>query len=382
MGSELTRRNGVEVTAAEVRRLVDRPGTGKPVTSVYVNTDGARFPRPTDYEARLDGLLRDVRVAGDKLGPSAARSVRADADRIRRWVRSEFDRAGVKGLGLFASDGDIFESVQVEVPVRNLARVNDTPYVVPLQALLGRSHRIGLVIIERDKARLFRYQLGHAEEYLGVASDVHRQHSQGGWSQARFSRNIEHDALHHFKDTAEVLRKSHEDEAFDALALAGPQAEVAEFEKLLHPYLQKIVHGSRISLPVDVTVEQARETFTQVEQELVSGRRRELLARLHAAEGQAGKAARGIRHVVEAVNAKRVDTLFVVEGAGSPGWRSATGALALHKTVAEAFGEPVERVSDLVDECIEAAVRGGAHIELFRDSSRLDGHPIVALLRF
>ncbi len=372
----------VEVTAAEVRKLVDYETDGSPITSVYLNTDGARYPRPADYEARLEGLLRDVRGTASGLDHAAREAVAADAERIRRWVREDFDRAGVKGLALFAHDGDIFDSVQVGVPFRNLARVNSTAYVVPLQALLGRSHRIGLVIIERDKARIFRYLLGHAQEYLGLASDVHGQHSQGGWSQARFSRGIEHDTLHHMKDTAEVLRKAHEDEAFDALVLAGPQAEVAEFEKLLHPYLQKVVRSSRVSLPVDVTVEQARDTFTSVEQELVSSRRRELLARLEAAKGQAEKAARGIRHVVEAVNAKRVDTLFVVEGAGNPGWRSVSGALALHKSEAEAYGGLVEPVDDLVDECIEAAVRMGAHIELFRDSSRLDGHPVVALLRF
>jgi peptide chain release factor subunit 1 len=372
----------VEVTEAEVRKLVDRPGTGKPVTSVYLNTDGARFPRPTDYEARLDGLLRDVREAGQALDGGGAEAVGRDAETIRQWVRSDFDRAGVKGLGLFASDGRIFETVRLEIPFRNLARVADAPYVVPLQAVLGRAHLVALVIAERDRARLFRYRLGHAEEYLGVASDVHRQHSQGGWSQARFSRSIQDDALHHYRDTAEVLRKAHEDEAFDALVLAGPQAEVAEFEKHLHPYLEKVVHGTRRSLPVDLKVEQARALFVEVEQELVSGRRRELLARLQAAEGQAEKAARGVRHVIEAVNAKRVDTLFVVEGAGSPGWRSATGALAQHKSEAEAYGGPVERVDDLIDECIEAAVRGGAHIELFRDGSRLGGQPVAALLRF
>jgi peptide chain release factor subunit 1 len=372
----------VDVTAAEVRRLLERPSQETPVTSIYLNTDGARFPRPADYESRLDGLLREARAEAQRREEGAVGAVEADTDAISRWVRSEFDRAGVKGLALFASGGTIFERVHVEMPFRNLARVNDTPYVVPLQALLGRSNRIGLVIIERDKGRVLRYQLGHAEEYQGVASDVHGQHSQGGWSQARFSRNIEHEALHHFKDTAEVLRKTHDSEPFDALVLAGPQAEVSEFEKLLHPYLQKVVHGAHASLPVDVTVEQARDTFAQVEQELVSGRRRELLARLQAAEGQAGKAAKGVRHVVEAINAKRVETLFVVEGAGSPGWRSATGALALHREEAEAYGTPVHRVEDVIDECIEAAVRSGAHIELFRDGSRLGGHPVAALLRF
>lgn len=372
----------MEVSAAEIRELVDRPGTGKPVSSVYLNTDGARFPRASDYEARLDGLLRDLQRVAAERGPEDAKAVEADVEAIGRWVRQEFDRGQTRGLGLFCSEGDIFERVEIAESFRNIARVGDTPYVVPLEAMLGRRHHIALVIIERDKARVFRYQLGRAEEFIGVASDVHGQHSQGGWSQARFSRNIEHEFLHHMKDTAEVLLRLHEQDPVDALVIAGPQTEAVEFTKILHPYVQQVVHGDPVSLPVNVGADELRQRFTEVEQELTSSRRRALLERLAAAHGQAEKAARGIRHVLEAVNTKRVEVLFVVEGAGSPGYRSASGALALHRDEAASYGEPVADVDDLVDECIEEAVRAGAHIELFRDESRLDGHPIAALLRF
>jgi peptide chain release factor subunit 1 len=371
----------VDVKASEIRALVER-GLPGPVTSVFLNTDGARYPKATDYEARLGALLRDARALAERLGRDAVRPVERDVEEINRWVRQDFERGGVRGLGVFSCQGEIVESVQVAVPFRNLVRVGDGAYVVPLQALLGRSHLIGLVIIERDRARLFRYRMGSSEEYLDVASDVHGQHGQGGWSQARFSRNIEHDRLHHMKDTAEALRKTHEEEPFDALVLAGPHEEAVDFGKMLHPYLQKVLRSELLSLPVEIGADALREEFGHVEQELVSGRRRELLARLEAAHGQAEKAARGIRHVLEAVNGKRVETLFVVEGAGSPGYRSSSGALALHESEAAAYGEPVEAVDDLVDECIEECVRTGAHLEFFRDASRLGGHPVVALLRF
>lgn len=371
----------MDVNVRDIRALVDRDAAG-PVTSVYLNTDGALYPRASDYEARLDGLLRDARAYAQRKDAGTLEAVESDTEAISGWVRREFNRDGVRGLGLFSCRGEILETVQLAVPFRNLARVSSTPYVVPLQATLGRSHLIALVVIERDKARIFRYRLGSSEEYLGLASDVHGQHGQGGWSQARFSRNIEHDKLHHMRDTAEVLRKTHEQEPFDALVVAGPQAEAVEFAKNLHPYLEKVLWPETLSLSADVTADALREQFAAIEQELVSARRRELLARLDAAHGQAEKAARGIRHVVEAVNAKRVETLFVVEGAGTPGYRSASGALALHEEEAAAYGTPVEAVDDLVDELIEEGVRSGANLEFFRDSSRLGGHPVVALLRF
>ncbi|GEM_PF-1975470 len=373
----------MEITADAIRELVDRRPDGAPVTSVYLNTDGALYPRATDYEARLDGLLRDVQRAGDARGPAAARSVADDVAAISRWVRHEFDRTHTRGLALFASGGEIFESAEVALQVRNIARVGDAPYVVPLEALLGRVHHIGLVVAERDRARILRYRLGQLREYTAVEAEVHGQHAQGGWAQARYRRNIEREVLHHLKDVAEELLQVHtEREPLEALILAGPTAEVSEFRKLLHPYLEQIVQGTARSLPVDAPIDSLIEACQEVEQELVSARRRRLLERLAAAQGQAGKAARGLRHVVEAINAQRVETLFVVEGAGEPGWRAATGALALREADARSFGEPVERVDDLVDACIEGAVRTGAAIELFRDDARLDGHPVAALLRF
>lgn len=372
----------MEVTAAEIRELVNRAPTSAPITSVYLNTDGARFPRAADYEARLEGLLREVRQAGDALGSTASKAVHADADAIGRWVRREFERADVRGLVLFASDGEIFERAEVAVGVRNIARVAPTPYVVPLEGLLGRHHHIALAIVARDRAQVFRYRLGRLQEHSQLDSDVHGQHEQGGWAQARYQRNIEHDKLNHMKDVAEILRLLHEEEPVDALTLAGPSTEVAEFSKLLHPYLRDVQHGEALPLSVGEAPDVIRERLATVEQELVSSRRRELLGRLAAAQGQAGLAARGVRHVIEAANSKRIDTLFVVEGAGEPGYRSASGALALHAEDAAAYGTPVEEVPDLIDHIIETAVRSGAHIELFRDATRLDGHPVAALLRF
>ncbi|QBI18167.1 hypothetical protein ER308_00315 [Egibacter rhizosphaerae] len=372
----------MEVTTREIRELMERPASGSPVTTVYLNTDGARYPRPADYEARLDGLLREVQQQAEALDSGARESVGADAAAVRKWVRDVFDRGDTRGLGLFATGGEVFETVQVALGVRNVARLGPRPYVVPLEALVGRQHHIALALISRDRARVLRYRLGVLEEHRAIEAEVHGQHEQGGWAQARYQRGIEHDVLHHYKDVAEVLLALHEEEPVDALVVAGGEAETAEFDRSLHPYLQAVRRPTPHALPFQAAPDEIRELLAEVEQDLVSTRRRKLLERLAAGTGQAGATARGIRHVLEAVNAKRIDTLFVVEGAGEPGYRSASGALALHADEAAAYGEPVEAVTDVVDEIIEEAVRSGSHIELFRDDERLDGHPVAALLRF
>ena len=372
----------MQVNAGDIRALVSKDGGGVPFTSVYLNTDGARFPRAADYEARLDGLLREVRRTADTLPEEQAAGVHADAEAVSRWVRQEFERGDVRGVGVFAGGGEIIDTVQTALPVRNVARVAGTPYVVPLEALLGRHHHIAFAIVSRDRARVFRYHLGRLEEHERVESDVHGQHEQGGWSQARYQRNIEHEVLHHMKDVAEVLRQLHDTEPIDALVLSGPGPDVAELERLLHPYLREVRYGKALSVPLHAGPDDVKKALAEVEQSLVSSRRQQLLERLRASQGQGERAARGVRHVLEAINAKAVETLFVVEGTGEPGYKSANGALALTEEETAAYGTPVTPVPDVVDEVIEEAVRSGAHIELFRDGERLDGNMVAALLRF
>jgi peptide subunit release factor 1 (eRF1) len=368
----------MELTASGIKALVARPSDGSRVTSVFLNTDGARFPRTADYEARLDALLRDVVSQAEP----PVDDVEADAKAIRTWVAEEFARDGVKGLGIWASGGQIIDRIHTAEPFRNVARVGETPYVVPLQAMLGRYMHLGLALVERECARLFRYRLGRIVEYDQIDSEVPGQSDGGGWAQARFARNVDNALLHHFKDAAAAFRKVHEEDPFDALVLAGPQAEVEQFRKTLHPYLEDVVHGEPRSLPSPPDKDAVLSIFAEVEQERVSARRQELLDRLAHGDAPGTKVARGLRHVLEACNERRIDTLFVVEGTGQPGYRSATGMLTLHRADAEAFGTPVAEVDDLVDEVIEQCVLSRARIELFRDAERLDGHPVAALLRF
>lgn len=366
----------MELTRSGIKALVSRPVGPDPVTSVFLNTDGARFPRAADYEARLDGLLRQVVAAAED------EAVEADAEVIRRWVGGQFNRDGVKGLGIFASGGEIIDRIHTAEPFRNVAKVGDSPYVVPLQAMLGRHMHIGLALIERDSARLFRYRLGRIVEYHEVDSDVPGQSDGGGWAQARLARQVDNAVLHHFKEASDTFRQVHEDDPLDALVLAGPRAEVDQFSKTLHPYLEAVVYGKVAGISSAPTTDDLLEAFADVEQARVSARRKELLDRLAAGDGQAEDTAHGVADVIEACNQRRIETLFVVEGAGQPGYRSATDMLALEPEQAEAYGGPVVAVPDVIDEIIEQCVLSGARIELFRDGSRLNGDPVAALLRF
>ena len=155
--------------------------TSNVVTSCYLDVDGRRQVRPADYETQLDHLLREAREKAAGFGPEAARSVAADLDRIAAWVRSGFDRSRVRGLAFFACSADgFFDVVESPLPVRNGVVVNHTPHVRPLESILQAYERFAVVLVDRQRARLFRFELGELTEHAEVFDAVPRGGDQAG----------------------------------------------------------------------------------------------------------------------------------------------------------------------------------------------------------
>ena len=67
-----------------VRKLARWDPNGVPITSVYLTVDGRRYPRKSEYEVRLDELLRRARAQAEAEGLSkeALRSVLGDLEQV------------------------------------------------------------------------------------------------------------------------------------------------------------------------------------------------------------------------------------------------------------------------------------------------------------
>jgi hypothetical protein len=116
-----------------LRALAEWDPGSVPVTSVYLTVDGRRHPRRSDYEVRLDELLRSARAQAEGLEGEAIGSVERDLERMSGFVRGDFERGETRGLALFsAGAADLWEAVRVPRPVRDRAAVGPEADLLPL----------------------------------------------------------------------------------------------------------------------------------------------------------------------------------------------------------------------------------------------------------
>jgi peptide chain release factor subunit 1 len=366
-----------------LREVADWSTDGAPVTSVYLDVDGRRYPRRADYLVRLEDLLRK---AGNGSWPKEhRRSVEADAESTRRFVSDQFERKGTRGLALFSCSGaGLWKDVALPQAVRDRIVVGPRPHLLPLEAVLESFEAFCTALVDREKARIFMSVGGQIDEVSDILDDVPGWHDQGGWAQARLQRHIKDHIQRHLKHVSEVLLRQHKEHGFDHLVLAGPEEVVAELERDLHDYVRRTV-VARITLPMSARATDVLEATLAVEHELQTRREWETVDRLASEAGSAtGRAVAGLDDTLLALESGRVETLVVAFGLEASGVKCRScGHLATGGERCSVCGREVEEAPDLAEEAIELALRQRCEVETVQDVpglTTLGG--IGALLRF
>ena len=131
-----------------------------------------------------------------------------------------------------------------------------SPYLEPLVAE-AHEERWCVLLANRRNARFFVGDGGGLEETDRVEDDVHSQHDQGGWSQARYQRGVEKEKDDHLVHVAEVAFGAYKERGFDRLLVGAPDELVGDLEQKLHPYLRERI-VARLHLDVENSVDRGR----------------------------------------------------------------------------------------------------------------------------
>ena len=84
-----------------IRSLAAWRADGVPVSTLYLDVDGRRYPRRQDVEDRAEALCHEFHAPAEETGREVRRSIQQDAARFVEFV-GQFDRGPTRGLALFS----------------------------------------------------------------------------------------------------------------------------------------------------------------------------------------------------------------------------------------------------------------------------------------
>ena len=129
----------------DLRELVNYSAKSA-MLSIYLNTDPT-LGNSDSYRLRLRNMLKSVELE-------------EDVERVEQYFNNEYDWAG-KSVAIFSDvSAEFLRVYPLAVPVADLINIGVRPNVKPLASLLDSYGGYGVVLLDKQGARMFYFHLG------------------------------------------------------------------------------------------------------------------------------------------------------------------------------------------------------------------------------
>ncbi len=299
------------LTEKDLREILNY-STGKPVLSLYLNTEPAGGNADA-YRLRLRSMLKEVDAPKDN-------------ERIEQYFSREYDWSG-RSVAIFScADEEFFRAFPLAVPVRSRVRVSDHPHFKPLADLWDAFGGYGVALVDKQGTRMFHFTLGELEEQKGYLGEEVKHTKSGGASSVAGMRGgltgqtgyIEEVVGRNMKEAASFAAKFFESNHIRRVLIAGTDENVSIFRSCLPKSWQSLVVGT---FPMAMTAshnEVLAKTY-QIGLEAEKAREAGLVDTAITNAAKAGFGSVGLETTLKAVGEHRVQTLLVKEGYFSSG---------------------------------------------------------------
>lgn len=365
------------LTESDLKELLEYHANS-PVLNVYLNTEPVEGSADA-HKLRLRSMLKEI-------------DLQEDVARVERYFDHEFDWSGRSVAVFSCAAEDYFRAFSLAVPVRSRVRISDRPYVKPLADLLDSFGGYGVVLVDKQGARLFYFHLGELREKDGIVGEDVRHTKRGGGSQAQGRRGgvagktnyVEEVADRNIKEAAEKAARFFSENNVRRILIGGTDDNVIPFRAQMPKAYQSLVVGT---FPMSMT-DGHTEVLEKAMQVGIEAEERRKLKVVDAVVTGAAKGRGGVVRLEDtlgAVHEGRVQTLVIREGLRSPGWRCQGCGYLTTKELAECpFCQGAfTKIPDAVELAVRSVMQSGGEVEVIHDDQGLyEYENIGGILRY
>jgi peptide chain release factor subunit 1 len=337
---------------------------------------------------QLQGKGLEVKGLEGKRGDKAE-SARADLDRI---VRLSHDLRGncAHAKAIFACSAQGFWRAY-DLPAQLCGTqllVDRHFHLKPLAHLLGAFPSLGVVLVDRHRARLFDLRLGELNEREGFFHPLSRRgRSDGfaGYDGGHAERRVADEARQHFKFVADFIKDALEKGLFENWILGCQETHWSQFGSHLHPDASQKLLGrfsaevARVGIP---------EIRTKAEKIFAGWQERRCAEALSETISQArsnGRGVTGLRRVLRSLEMGEIQTLLIGENYVAQAVEcTGCGHLDAHLvSYCPVCGRETREVVDVAEAILPWVIRHNIELFYVKDDPDFDNlGNIAALLRF
>jgi peptide subunit release factor 1 (eRF1) len=375
------------MTREQIRELAEFQDEKSCAVSFYFQPSAPRNKAHKEDTILVKDLVREALRTAEKKDKKD--SARADMDRILR-LSAELRSNGTHGKAVFAcASQNLWREYDLPASLPSTQLFVDRHFhLKPIAYLLGASPLLGVVLVDRHRARIFDLRLGELterEDLFHPLSRKGRSDGYAGYDGGHAQRRVEDETRQHFKHVAESLKDLLEKGVFEKWILACPDSHRALLESQLHSYVSQALIGRFHADLAHVTRDEIRTHAQQIVDRWQSDRRRELVSQALGLARSNGRGVTGLRRVLRSLELGEVQTLLIGDGLQAHAVEcSGCGHIDAHIVgFCPVCGRATQEVVDVGEAILPWVIRRDIETIYVKDDPEFDkvGN-VAALLRF
>ena len=315
----------MSITREQIRELAEFQDAKSCAVSFYFQPTTPRNKAHKEDTILIKDLVREAVRGLESQSPEGRAKeskemkscARADLDRILR-VASELRSNGTHGKAVFTCSAQTFwreYDLPASLPGTQLF-VDRHFHLKPIAHLLGASPLLGVVLVDRHRARIFDLRLGELTEREDLFQpQPRRSRSDGyaGYDGGHAQHRVEDDTRHHFKNVAEAVKALLEKGMFEKWILACQDAHRPLLEPQLHSYVSQALIGRFHADLAHATRDDIRSHAQTIVEQWQTERRRDLVGQVLNQALSNARGVTGLRRVLRSLELGEVQTLLIDE---------------------------------------------------------------------
>jgi peptide subunit release factor 1 (eRF1) len=386
----------MSITREQIRELAGFQDANSCAVSFYFQPITPRNKAHKEDTILVKDLVREALRNLESKGPAGREReskekdcARADLDRILR-LSSELRSNGTHGKAVFACTAQNLwreYDLPASLPATQLF-VDRHFHLKPIAHLLGASPLLGVLLVDRQRARIFDLRMGELTEREDLFHPQPRRgRSDGyaGYDGGHAQRRVEDETRHHFKNVAEALKVLLEKGVFEKWILACQDAHRPLLEPQLHSYVSQALIGRFHADLAHATRDEIRTHAQAILEQWQADRRRDLVSQALSQARSNARGVTGLRRVLRSLELGEIQTLLIGENLQAHAVEcSACGHIDAHLvSFCPVCGRATQEIVDVGEAILPWVVRREIETVYVKDDPEFDkvGN-VAALLRF
>ncbi len=377
------------ISYENIRHLQQFPsGPDSQVLSLYVNVDQSEAANLNrGFETVVENLFRRM---GEDITSSGSDRHRLDIEckRVLEFLK-DYTPKGV-GLVVFSdSKHDLWWQRDLQVNVETEGRWSPQPWVRPLLELLEDHDHFGVVLIDKQHAKILTVDATGINQHADIQSDVPNKHATTGtdhiWSQTQMDRDHTKHIKWYAKRVADELAAVVDGNKITRLVIGGPVEATTIFTGELPRRFQQMIIDT-ISIPIDAGHERLSNELRAIQERAEHADEFKLVESMITSAHKGDRAVLGISETLSSIQEGRVHVMVVAreyhaQGKECDNCRVLT-ADGLEKC--SFCGGKLEPAPDLINRASHKVLDQGGRVQIVSGAAadRLSEAGVGAVLRF